>query len=62
MLEVAEIKALVIYLFTYKTFKKGYKKGLWQLRAFFVSFYWCYFFELSLNTALVLRKLLVNPD
>ena len=44
MLEVAEIKALVIYLFTYKTFKKGYKKGLWQLRAFFVSFYWCYFF------------------
>ena len=26
MLEVAEIKALVLYLFTYKTFKKGYKK------------------------------------
>ena len=36
MLEVAEIKALVIYLFTYKTFKKGYNKGLWQLLAFFV--------------------------
>ena len=38
MLEVAEIKALVIYLFTYKNFKKGYKKGLWQLRAFFFYF------------------------
>jgi len=24
MLEVAEIKVLVVYLFTYKTFKKGY--------------------------------------
>ena len=38
MLEVAEIKALVIYLFTYEIFKIGYKKGLWQLNVFLFYF------------------------
>ena len=40
MLEVAEIKALVIYRFTYKTFKKGYKKDSDNFLRFL-----CYFID-----------------
>ena len=58
MLEVTEIKALVIYLFTYETFKKRYKKGLWQLRVFFVLFYWCYLFLTIIKYSLSTKKII----
>ena len=56
MLEVAEIKALVIYLFTYKNFKKGYKKGLWQLRAFFFILLFLTIIKYSFSSKKVISK------